>query len=125
MGRGVKKSYRQFEGHIHSIIKKYVPILLLQRHTFEVERGAEDDGGYMSCVFNYPYLNVTIRYSEKAFIEWKKGKDMTPYVVHEMCHPITDPLYAKATSRWASHDEVRDEREQLTDLICNIVLQKK
>lgn len=76
----------------------------------------------MECVFNYPYLNVTINYSEKALKEWSSGKDMTPYVVHEMCHPITDPLYAKATARYTSRDEITDERELLTDLICNIAL---
>ena len=106
------------------IVNRFIPILLLQRHTFELERNAEGDNSnaFMLCTFNYPYLNVTIKYSQKAFQEWRNGKDMTPYIVHEMCHPITDPLYAKSTSRWSTHDEIKDERENLTDLICNIVL---
>jgi len=120
-----KKTYKDFERHCYAIIEHFVPILLLQRHTFELKKGVNNQEALMECVFNYPYLNVTINYSEKAFEKWKKGEDVTPYVVHEMCHPITDPLYAKATDRYASRNEITDEREMLTDLICNIVLQKK
>lgn len=76
----------------------------------------------MECKYNYPYLNVTIRYSEEFEERWGKGEDMTPFIVHEMCHPITDPLYSKATERYASNTEILDERENLTDYICNIAL---
>jgi len=76
----------------------------------------------MECKVSYPYLNVIIDYSDKAYQEWIKGKDMIPYIVHEMCHPITDPLYCKANERYVSKNEILDERELLTDYICNIVL---
>ena len=118
------KTNKDFEKYLMKIIDKYIPRLLLQQFTFELKRGTENKESFMECVFNYPYLNVTIKYSEKSFDEWQGGKDMTPFILHEMCHPITDPIYAKATSRYVSENEIRDERERLTDLICNIVLKK-
>ena len=118
------KSHKQFEAYIHSVIKKFIPRLLLQRHTFKVESGAESEGDstLMCCLYNYPYLNVTIKYSEKAYKKWLKGEDLTEYIVHEMCHPITDPFYSKSVDRYVSKNEILDERERLTDLICNITL---
>lgn len=120
----MKKTKKQFEKYIYSIINKYVPKLLLQRHIFEVKFGTKDENTLMECKFNYPYLNVTISYSEDTFKKWINKEDVIPYIVHEMCHPITDPLYCKATARYVSKDEILDERENLTDLICNIVLKK-
>jgi hypothetical protein len=121
----MQRSHKDFKTYICKVIVQFTPILLLQRHTFEVKRGCESKDALMECVYNYPYLNVTIKYSDQAFEDWKKGKDVVPYIVHEMCHPITDPLYSKATARYVSRDEILDERELLTDYICNIALNKK
>lgn len=116
----IKKTTKEFEKYILNIIDKYSPILLLDRHTFEVRGGAQK--GLMECLFSYPYLNIIIQYSTDAFEDWKKGKDMVRYIVHEMCHPITDPIYSKALSRFLTREEIEDERENLTDLISHIVL---
>jgi len=113
---------RDFETHIRTVIDKYIPVLFLQKHTFEVKFGTESDKSYFEFKFNYPYLNQTVAYSELAFKDWAKGKDIVPYIVHEISHCLTDPLYAKACERYASKNEIEDERERLTDLICNIVL---
>jgi len=115
----------EFEAHLLGIVEKYIPILLLQRHTFEVALGCNDPESLFELVFMYPYLNNRIRYSDKAVEDWKGGRDLVPYVVHEMCHVITDPLYAKAIQRYVSVKEVSDTRETLTDNICNIVLNKE
>lgn len=115
----------EFEKAVMEIINKYVPILFLQRYTFELKNELENDGSTMECKFNYPYLNATFNYGEKIVKMWKEKKDIVPYVIHEMCHLITDPLYCKATNRWSTHDEVKDERELLTDYICNIVVKNK
>lgn len=115
----------ELEKHVMGIIEKYTPILLLQRHTFEIKKGTKNPEALAECIFNYPYLNATIHYSDKCVKEWNEGKDIVPYIVHEMCHLITDPLYAKATSRYVSKDEIEDERENLTDLICNIIIKGK
>ena len=115
----------EFEDHLLGIVEKYIPILLLQRHTFEVALGCNDPESLFELVFMYPYLNNRIRYSEKSISDWEKGRDLTPYVVHEMCHAITDPLYAKAIQRHVSRTEILDVREMLTDNLCNIVLNKE
>ena len=120
----VKKTREQFETYLLKVIDEYIPVLLLQKYTFEVKKGVADKKASFESLYHYPYLNVTIKYAESAFKEWKQGIDLIPYIVHEMCHPITDPLYSKAISRYASREEILDEREMLTDHICNIVLKR-
>lgn len=117
-----KKTKQDFEAYIKAIINKYIPILFLQKHTFKVKFGTEANSSYYDFIYNYPYLNQTIGYSELAFKEWCEGKNQVPFVLHEICHCLTDPLYSKATQRHVSKDEIEDERERLTDHICNIVL---
>ncbi len=112
----------KFEQYVLKTINKFSPILLLERHTWEIRYGLENSSALMECVFNYPYLNVIIKYGKEVVTDWKKGKDIVPYIVHEMSHVITDPLYAKATERYVTKGEIRDERELLTDYICNIVI---
>lgn len=120
-----KQTQKKFEDFLMKLINRYSKVLLLDKHTFELHYGTEYKESLMECVFNYPYLNVTINYSDKVMDKWKNGKDIIPYLVHEMCHPITDPLYSKAISRYVSKDEILDEREKLTDYICNIVIKNK
>lgn len=115
----------KFEKYLYKLINKYSKILLLDKHTFELKNKLENDGSLMECVSNYPYLNVTINYGDKIVKKWNNKEDIIPYVVHEMCHPITDPLYAKSTDRYASKNEILDEREKLTDYICNIVIKNE
>ena len=104
------------------IIGKYSHKLLLENRTWKVKYGVRDESSLMECEFNYPYLNVTINYSDRLIERWKNKEDIIPFVVHEMCHPITDPLYCKAVGRYTSESEIKDERETLTDYICNIVI---
>jgi hypothetical protein len=113
------KTEKQFKTYIESVVKKYQPILLLQRHLVTVKK-IEDDG-YFNCLFNYPYLNVTIGFSIRALKDWQKGENKEREIVHEMCHMLTDPLYAKAITRYTSKQDMEDERERLTDVIANIV----
>ena len=121
----MSKKQKRFESYIFEIINEHTSVLLLQRHTFEVKCGCVNKDSIFECTFNYPYLNVTIGYSKSAFKKWRKGVNLTTYIVHEMCHPITDPLYSKALDRYASRSEIHDERELLTDYICNIALNSK
>jgi len=116
---------KDFEKYLKKVIKKYSKILLLDKHTFEIKYGCHSDKAMMECVFNYPYLNVILNYSDSVIDKWKKKKDIIPYIVHEMCHPITDPLYGKAVDRWQVESAVLDEREKLTDHICNIVIKNE
>lgn len=113
------------EKAIMAIIKKYQPVLLLGRNTFALKYGVENKDSVMECVFNYPYLNVVFKYGDELIERFNNKEDITPYVVHEMCHVITDPFYAKAIERYVTKFEINDERELLTDYICNIVLINK
>ena len=119
------KQNKKFESYVYGVIKKYSKILLLDKHTFEIKNKLEEPKALMECVFNYPYLNVTINYGDSIVKKWLDKEDIIPYIVHEMCHPITDPLYCKAGARYVSADEIKDERERLTDYICNIVIINK
>lgn len=116
----------KFERYIKSVIKEYQPILLLQRHTFEVSYdGSFSDNEIMESVVKYPYLNAKIKYGDEALRMWKNKTDMKPYIIHEMCHTITDPLYIKGNMRYVTITELNDERERLTDVICNIIINNK
>ena len=117
-----KNKNKKFENYVYKVIKKYSKILLLDKHTWELQYGCENENSLMECVYNYPFLNVTINYGNKVISYWKEKKDIIPFIVHEMCHPITDPLYSKSTDRYVSKNEILDERERLTDYICNIVI---
>lgn len=114
--------HRKIEKEIYKIINKYKDVLLLQRNTFELKYPTENEKALAECVCNYPYLNVTINYGDKIINKFKKKENIVPYIIHEMCHIITDPLYCKAVTTFISKNEIEDERELLTDYICNIVV---
>lgn len=116
------KSNAKFEAYVYKVIEKYSKILLLDKHRFELRGVLENENALMECKFSYPYLLVILNYGQEVVNRWKHKKDIVPIIVHELCHPITDPLYAKACSIWKSKDEVEDEREKLTDYITNIVI---
>ena len=75
----------------------------------------------MQIAFSYPYMYVKIFYFDKTIKDWINGDNLISHITHELCHMITDPLYAKALERFASRQEIEDERERLTDYISNIV----
>lgn len=123
----MKKSgtYKDYEQYLKGIVKKYVPKLFLDIHDFEITRGVENESSHFDFSLNYPYFNQKIGYSEKSFKDWKDGKDQIPFMVHELCHAITDPLYTKAGNRFSTKTEIKDEMERLTDYICQIVLKNE
>jgi len=116
----MKKTKKDFEAYINAVIKKYKAKLLLHRHIIKAK--FDKATSFMAYGFSYPYLNSFVLYSDKAFEQWVSGENMKPYIIHELCHAITDPLYAKAISRYITNRDIEDERENLTDAICNIVL---
>jgi hypothetical protein len=108
---------------VKNIIIKYTPILLLQNFTFTTEYQEElSDDAIAEACFNHPYLNLNIRYSKLLVEYYEKDIDIEPFVVHEMCHAITDPLYAVATERYTTRRNMEDARERATDHVCNIAL---
>jgi hypothetical protein len=126
-----KKTKKAFEDYLLKVINKCIPVLLLQKYTIEVriseiddwDKRPDFDSGYFGNLFNYPYLNAIIIYSKEALDDWiEENTDMAPYIIHEMCHIITDPLYSIGNKRYVSKEALENERELLTDHICNIVL---
>jgi hypothetical protein len=113
------------EEHIMNIINKYTPILLVDNFTFKLEYKREADGTIAEAKFNFPYLNFTLIYTDILIRKYKKGNDIEPFIVHELVHAITDPLYAVAMERFSSCREINMARERLTDHICNIALKKE
>lgn len=110
---------KPIEKEINNIIEAFVPLLMLQHFTFDLN---EDEDAYFTCKFCYPHFEAVISYSKQAEKDFDGGKNITRYVVHELCHLITDPLYSKAFDRFVSKNEIEDERERLTDWIARMVM---
>jgi hypothetical protein len=126
------KEQQKFERWAMPIIEVAAKVLLLE-HFFPVriqykkpvDMASTDT--YMQCGFSFPYQTIKISYSDEALKDFKEKdfEQLTFSLVHEMCHPLTDPLYDKAVSRYVTKDEVNAEREKLTDHIANVVLKSK
>jgi len=115
----VIKTKALFKAWIEKIIKVYSPILGISLHRILIE--ADPKQAYLAITCTYPYLDPTIKYSEKAYKDWVKGKLTKDRILHELIHILTDPLYNKALSRFVGKDEIEDEREKLTDTLSAII----
>ena len=116
---GHMKTKKAFEKWIREQVNFYTPILALSLWTIRIE--PDEKEGYLAITCNYPYLDATIKYSTKAHTAWVSGGMKRDRILHEMCHLITDPLYIKAIERYSSREEIKDEREKLTDTISSII----
>lgn len=114
------KTEKQFELWIKKQIDYYVPMLMLQGQVISIEKATRDDI-FMEITCTYPYLEPTIRWSDESFEKWKSGKLKSDRILHELCHILTDPLYVKAIQRYVGLDEIKDERERLTDKLSIIL----
>ena len=116
------KTEKQFVDWIEKQIDYYSPILGIQLQKIDIEKkDKEDDLDFLGITCSYPYLEPILRYSDKAFKEWKNGYLKQDRILHELCHIITDPLYIKAIERYGSKEAILEERERLTDTICVII----
>lgn len=115
----MNKTKKDFENWIKEQIDYYAPILGVELNRIDVEY--KDEGCFLEITHIYPYLDPTLRYSERAFQVWKEGKMEKDRILHELLHIITDPLYTKAFSRYVTKQEIEDERERLTDTISAII----
>lgn len=114
-----KKTKKQFIEWIEEQVKYYKPFLGLELQRVAIEE--DKDTEYLGIKFVYPYLDPTIIFSEDAFKDFQDGKIPKDRILHELCHALTDPLYAKSVGRFVSKDEIQDERERLTDTITVII----
>ena len=122
------KDHKAFQAWCLPYLTKLRKILLLHDfYPINFQHGVQNSDAHADCHFHYPYKTITIGYSDALIKDWKAKKysAVIGVLTHEMCHPITDPLYAKAASTWRTKGEVEDERERLTDHIANIILDNK
>lgn len=118
--------HKRFEAYALPILKKIAKILLVEDYApLTIRYGVQNKEASAECGNSYPYKSIHIKYSDDLVKDWKEGEDVIPTLVHEMCHPLTDALYVKGTIRFASRQEIEDERERLTDHIANIILKSK
>jgi hypothetical protein len=114
-----KKTKEDFIKHINSLIEKYKKLLNLELQEIEVKDGETNAG--MSIDVNYPYKNSMLNFSDGMFNDWARGVDVSGYVLHELCHIYTEPLYLKSLHRFVGKTEIEDEREVLTENICQLI----
>lgn len=117
-----KKTEKEFVRYIKKVIERYTPVLFLEKYHVQLIKGISIQGSLFEVQFRYPYLDFLLRWSDTAFEQWKKGDDLNREILHEMCHVVTDPFYAKACTRYVGKVDLEDERERLTDMICNIIM---
>lgn len=120
------KDHIRFEKHYLPILRQLAKILLVEDFSpITLKYGVQDKEASAECDNSHPYKTIHIKYSDDLLKDFKEGVDVTATLVHEMCHPITDPLFNKATYRYVSQTEINEERERLTDHIANIVIKNK
>lgn len=79
----------------------------------------------MACFnFSHPYQSISIEYSDLLLKEWdnKDYNNLYGVLAHELSHALTDPLYDSGTRRFINLEDIKNEREKLTDHIANIVI---
>ena len=110
-----------YEKWIRAMFEKYKGILFIEKYHLKMRPKTKEEDYYMASRFNYPYLDITIIYSEKSIKDWKENKrDAERRIVHEFCHTITDPFYAVVID-WPTKAHIEDARERMTDHIAQIV----
>lgn len=114
----MKNKEKEFVLWIKKQINYYKPLLDINLQDIEIEKKEE---GYLEISLTYPYLEPILYYTDKALGDYNNKKLKKDRILHELCHILTDPLYAKAISRYVSKEEIEDEREKLTDTICLII----
>ncbi len=112
---------KQLKKWIEVIYDKYKGVLFIEKYHLKSRPNEKDEDYYLASRFNYPYLDLTIIYSDKFIKDWKADKiDAERRLIHEFCHAITDPFYATVID-WPTKKKIEDERERLNDHIAQIV----
>jgi len=106
---------------IEEMYYKYKGVLFIEKYHLKCRSPEKDEDYYLASKFNYPYLDITIIYSEEFTKDWQKDKkNAERRLIHEFCHTITDPFYHTANN-YPSKERLNDERERMTDHITQIV----
>jgi hypothetical protein len=115
------KEEKQLIKWIEEMYHKYKATLFIEKYHLKCRVPKKDEDYYLASKFNYPYLDLTIIYSDEFLKEWQKDKkDAERRIVHEFCHAITDPFYSVVIN-WPTKTQIENEREILNDHIAQIV----
>lgn len=112
---------KKYQKWIRKMFDKYKSVLFIEKYHLKMRPSKKDEDYYLASKFNYPYLDITIIYSEESMKDWEKDTtDAERRVIHEFCHSITDPMYS-IVIEWPTKKQIEDARERLTDHIAQIV----
>lgn len=115
------KKDKEFEKFAHKVYDKYKKKLLIENSNFSIRKISKEEHPYLAMQFAYPYLELQILYTDEPVKEFNEFPiEVERKLVHELCHFITDPLYAVSTNFYKSKSEIEDQRERLTDHIAMI-----
>jgi len=121
-----RKTKKEFELWANKKLKEIQGVLLMNHFKLEpIKESSEHDTSY--SITRYPYKESVFQYGKNVYDSWARGdkEEALSILIHESFHPLTDPLYCKAVSRYTSRDELEHEREGLTDHLTNIILKAK
>lgn len=124
-----KKEQVTFEKWARPILEKAQRALLLNHFgQIAISYGCENKNAYAECVNYDPYVSIIINCSHELLSDFKKKskhKGIKDTLIHEMCHPLTDPLFNRGSERFITSENISKEREKLTDHIANILITHK
>lgn len=112
------KKEKQYKKWIEKMFDKYKFILFIEKYNLQTKK---DNAEYLASIFNFPYLDIKIVYSDESIKDWVKDKrDAERRLIHEFCHTITDPFYEVAIG-YSTKEQIEKGRERLTDHIAQII----
>ncbi len=122
------KEQIKFEKWARPILEKAQHALLLSHFgkiKIEFYKEESEYSSYAESVNHDPYVSLTIRCSHamvKDFENKNEHESIIGTLIHEMVHPLTDPLFNAGMDRFLTKDNLKKEREKLTDHIANIMI---
>lgn len=117
-----KTKKAQFEKWADGELLRYRKILLQEdKHLYSITPSGDESKSYSYTRF--PYKDIKIEYGEAVYDMWKSGKksEASRILLHEMIHPIVDPIMKYATDRFVTRETLVDQMEQLTDHFTNVI----
>jgi hypothetical protein len=124
----MEKKKKAFEKFAMDVLEKAQKVLLLNHYgkiSIEYFEYKGEGTSYAESLNCYPYVSIVIRCSSKMlkdFDDKEKHAEIKNALLHEICHPLTDALFNVGYSRHSTENELKNEREKLTDHLANILI---
>ncbi len=114
----------QFEKFLETWIETILNTPWFANWRYNIHYNKFDEGNHhLSISIDLKYLEFTLYVSPIAFKTWKENKEMfvREYLIHEMCHILTENLSWLAEKRYITEKEVEKETEALTETIARMM----